>query len=904
MVAELYPHDAAAPAVSLESSFDADLGFDSLARAELLARVEQAFHAGLPEELFADMEAPADLLQALLSSSVPIGAEHGPSPIRSTLLEETQQTPASAKTLVDVLRWHARLHPQRAHVTLYSDKGDDQTISYGELQQRAQATAAGLQDRNVQPGDAVAIMLATGLDYFTSFYGILTAGAIPVPIYPPSRRSQIEEHLRRQIGILDNCEAVMLITEPEAKRVSQFLRLGVRSLHTISTPDEIERGELAFERPAIDGQSIALLQYTSGSTGDPKGVILSHANLIANIRADGEAVEVDSSDVFVSWLPLYHDMGLIGAWLGSLYHGIPLVVMSPIAFLTSPERWLRAIQRYGGTLSASPNFGYELCLRRLANQKLEGLDLSRWRAALNGAEAVSPGTIRRFRDRFEPYGFRPEAMMPVYGLAENTVGLCFPPLGREPVIDTIRREPFTRAGEAKKAGPGDAATLQFVACGQPLSRHRIRIVDNDGRELPDRVQGRIEFRGPSATRGYLRNPEATRRLFHGEWLDTGDLGYTADGDLYISGRAKDIILRAGRNIYPDELEQAIGNLPGIRKGCVAVFGKHDPASGTEKLVVLAETREPAGEAHQRLRTLINAEVTSLIGATPDEIAIVPPRTVLKTSSGKIRRAASRDRYERGEFGKKTPAVWRQLLHLAGGGVTSGFRRLWRSLGELLFAGWAWAVFGVLSIFAWILVLLLPRLAQRRRILHTGARMLARATGTPLMVELPERGALPEDWPHGVLVANHASYLDGFALVAALPFNFSFVAKKELEAQFFAGFFLRRIGAVFVERFDRQSTLDDARELKKSLAGNDALLFFPEGTFTRVPGLRPFHLGAFITAAEAGVPVTPIALRGTRPMLRSKSWFPVHGEVALTVGTPVDPRKLATPSANKTWEQAL
>lgn len=271
--------------------------------------------------------------------------------------------------------------------------------------------------------------------------------------------------------------------------------------------------------------------------------------------------------------------------------------MSPLAFLAWPERWLWAIHRFRGTMSARPNFAYELCVKRIADARLAGLDLSSWRLAFNGAEAVSADTITRFAERFAPYGFRSDAVTPVYGLAESSVGLLFPPLGRGPLIERVRREPFMLHGQALPAAADDPNPLRFVACGRPLPGHEVRIVDETGLEVGERVEGRLEFKGPSATNGYHRNPEQTERLFHGAWLDTGDRAYSARCDVFVTGRVKDIIIRGGRHIYPDEVEEAMGALSGARKGCVAAFSSADPQSGTERLIVLAETCETADAAH-------------------------------------------------------------------------------------------------------------------------------------------------------------------------------------------------------------------------------------------------------------------------------------------------------------------
>ncbi|MEK9134525.1 MAG: AMP-binding protein, partial [Pseudomonadota bacterium] len=359
---------------------------------ELLARIERAFDVSLTERALAAVETPRDLLRAVQAARpghlplTPTAPQPSPPPGATAI------PPVEVNTLLTVLDWHVRAHPARPHIYLIAETGKEEEISYAVLQQRADAVAAGLRKRDLLPGQTVAIMLPTSLEYFFSFYGVLLAGGIPVPIYPPARLSQIEEHLRRHARILDNARAAMLITVAEAKPFARLLRLHVEGLHTVVTPAELIEAAAPAGQTAVQSQDIALLQYTSGSTGNPKGVILTHANLLANIRTMGEAIGANSSDVFVSWMPLYHDMGLIGAWLGSLYYAVPLAVMSPLTFLTRPERWLWSIHRHRATLSGAPNFGYELCLRRVQDRDIEGLDLSSWRVAFNGAEPVSPDT--------------------------------------------------------------------------------------------------------------------------------------------------------------------------------------------------------------------------------------------------------------------------------------------------------------------------------------------------------------------------------------------------------------------------------------------------------------------------------------------------------------------------------
>jgi 1-acyl-sn-glycerol-3-phosphate acyltransferase len=643
---------------------------------------------------------------------------------------------------------------------------------------------------------------------------------------------------------------------------------------------------------ATTADDIAFIQYTSGSTGHPKGVVLTHGNLLANIRGMAQAVEATRNDVFVSWLPLYHDMGLIGAWLGSLYVGFPLVAMSPLAFLTRPDRWLWAIHRFRGTLSAGPNFSFELCLRRTDDARLSGLDLSSWRLAFNGAEAVSPETVTRFGERFGRYGFRSSAMTPVYGLAESTVGLLFPPPGRGPLIDRIQREPFVMDRRALPAAAEDAHPLRFVACGRPLTGHEVRIVDETGLEVGERIEGRLEFRGPSATRGYYRNAEETRRLFHGEWLDTGDRAYVAEGDIYVTGRVKDIIIRGGRHIYPDGIEQAVGSLPGVRKGCVAVFGSPDRESGTERLVVLAETREMDETARDALRSNILHTTLATVGEPPDDIVLAPPHTVLKTSSGKIRRSASRELYDAGLIGKRSHGAAWQITRLVAQALVPQVRRRLAVAGDILYGAYAAVVFFGLATLTWLITAFLPKPAWAWKLSGLAARALFRFIGTPLAVRGAEN--LPRSGP-SVLVANHSSYLDGLALLAALPLNYHFVAKRELAQRFIPRIYLTRLAAEFVERFDARQSVEDASRLAARASSGIPLAFFPEGTFTRAWGLMPFHLGAFIAAVRSGVPVIPVAIRGTRAILRNGQWLPRRGAIVITIGAPiVAPKAVSEP----------
>ncbi len=899
IVYELHPHMRDRVHVTLDSALDRDLGLDSLARVEMLVRLEQSFGATLSEDTLANVETPRDLLRALLAGKPGMRAA-GVVSVEVADLGEIP-APTAARTLLEALDWHVRAHPERTHVQLYGDAGEIQNVSYRDLLDGARAVAAGLRRLDVAAGQCVAIMLPTGVEYLHSFMGILLAGGIPVPIYPPARLSQVEDHFRRHARILENAGAVCLITFGPAKQLSRLLTSHVPGLRRIVTVPELGEAGLLDEASAAAPDSVAFLQYTSGSTGNPKGVVLTHADLLASLRSMGEALEVTSTDVFVSWLPLYHDMGLIGAWLGSLVHGFPLVLMSPLTFLARPERWLKAIHTHRGSMSGGPNFAYELCLRRIQDADIEGLDLSSWRLAFNAAEPVSPETMEQFIRRFGPYGLRAEAIAPAYGLAEATLGVAFTPAGRGMRTERVQRVPMMTGGRVVPAVADDADAQVFVSCGVSIPGFEVRIVDDANRETADRTEGRLEFRGPSTTSGYYRNPEATRALFHDDWLDSGDRAYVADGEVYITGRVKDVIIRAGRNIYPYELEQAIADIDGIRRGCVAVFGGSDPGSGTERLVVVAETRETDDSLRAALRVRIEALTTELLGMPANDVVVASPGTVLKTSSGKIRRVALRELYDRGALEPRRRAVWVQFLRLALASLLPQTRRWWRRAGDLAFAAYVWTLFALLLSIAWPMVACTPGLARRWRWLGWLARRLLGLTGAGPTLQgvarIPSQG-------NYVVVANHASYLDGLVLTSVLPKPIAFVAKQELRENFFARVFLTRLGCLFVERFDRARGAKDARRVTERLRNGDSLMIFPEGTLHRMPGLLPFHLGAFLAAAETGVPVVPVTLRGTRSILRDKSLVPRKGRIRVHVSEPLSPASVGGDVDASDWDCAI
>ena len=872
-----------APPPTLDDDLERALGIDSLARMELMLRLEQAFDVRIFEGAMQAAQTPRDLLRALAAAS-PRGAAPRAAPeaaVATPPLLGAADFPYQAQTLLDVLQWHADRAGARRHVTLLRDEQAPQSLSHAELLERARAMAAALQRSGLAPDETVALMLPTSLAFLECFMGILLAGGVPVPIYPPFRASQIEDHLRRQAHILANARAVLLISDEQALPAARILHAGAPDLRAVVTADKLRALGGRWQPVTRDRRDTALIQYTSGSTGQPKGVVLTHANLLANIRGMGQAVKAGPNDVFVSWLPLYHDMGLIGAWLGSLYHSVSLVLMPPQAFLGRPSRWLRAISEHRATLTGAPNFAYEILATKVPDDELQGLDLSCLRAAMNGSEPVHAATLALFGERFGGYGFDGRAMMPVYGLAECGVGLTFPPLGRGPKVDVIDRQVLHDERRAEPVDAGQPTAMHIVCCGLPLPGHELRVVDEHGAEMPDRHEGRIEFRGPSATAGYFRNAERTKALFDGDWLDSGDVGYVVAGEIHLTSRVKDLIIRGGHNIHPYDLEEVVGALPGIRRGCVAVFGATDPHSRSERVVVLAETRLEEPGARAALRERIAQLSIEALGLPADDIVLAPPHAVLKTSSGKIRRSACRSLYEQRRLGQVQRSVAWQLARLWLDAARRRVRDPLQRVGSALFAAWLWTVFGVAAAIG-AAAALLPHRGLRKQAARAIARAGLQACGLPLRVE-GDTSLRSGSW---IVVSNHASYLDWLVLTAVLPAPGCFVAKQELARSAPLKWLLLRMGVHFVTRDDAHASVEDAKGLVQAAKVGEMLVYFPEGTLTRAPGLRPFHMGAFIAAAQAGVRVVPVSLRGTRSVLRDGSWWPRREPVVVQVHAPL------------------
>jgi len=885
-----------------ETYLDKDLGLDSLSRVELLSRIERHFNVVFGERVYRNSETVHDLVDAVLScpeGNLQTKSQSASSRISAQVSERKIEVPSKAKTLLEVLAFYVEHYPNRNHIEIYDASGEGSKLSYKELNDGAKKIARGLQHLGIIPGDAVGVMLPTSANYFYCFMGIILAGAVPVPIYPPSRPAQLNEHLMRHSRILQNCRAKILITEDlMAQNIGQLLRFSTSHLAKLVTPGALMACD-GFEKIYdCQQEDTAFLQYTSGSTGNPKGVILSHANILANIRAMGEVLEASSKDVFVSWLPLYHDMGLIGAWLGSFYYACKFVVMTPFAFLSRPARWLEVIERYGGTLTAAPNFAFELCINHISQQDAKRINLNSLRVICNGAEAVSPTTVEKFNDRFRESGLRPCALTPVYGLAENTVGLCFPALGRGFRIDSVDRIKFESTGVASQCNEGDLNPLRFVGCGRPLPGHEVRIVDNSNFELADRCEGYIQFKGPSATKGYLDNESANQRVFRGGWINTGDLGYFAEGDLFVTGRTKDIIKHGGRNVHPEELESAVAAIHGIRKGCVAAFGSFDSSVGTERLIVVAETRETDELSRKSLIQKINGVVSNILGSSPDLVVLASPHTILKTSSGKIRRAACKERFEKGSLERSHYSHFYDLFSFFLVAICDRISNKTRILAITLRSFCVWAAIFSVVVMLWPIMVCLPAEESRWQVARFGAKLCLRIAGVRVSTQGKQAPG------RFIYVANHASYADVVILMSVLPLPVSFVAKAELAKNPWLRLTLARLGVIFVERYEIERSLEDAKKTTEAVRLGRSIFSFPEGTFTRQTGLMAFHLGPFIASAQTLIPVMPVSIKGARSILRPDSWILRGGQVVVSFCDMLDPCDVAINDQQGIWERAL
>lgn len=512
--------------------------------------------------------------------------------------------------------------------------GPPDEVPWARLHDDARAMAAALQARGVGPGDHVALLGPSTRRFVTAIQATWLAGAAVVCLPLPMRLASIDEFVRQTRRRIRNARAAVVVIDPD---LADFVSAEPGDPPLVRL-DEL-RGELArYERPTDDGDALAILQFTSGSTDDPKGVMLPHRCVVANIDAIVEGAGLTGDDVGVSWLPLYHDMGLIGLLSTPMTTGFDLVLAAPQDFLAAPGDWMRIMSEHRGTVTCGPNFSYALAAR--AMRRMSGLDLSAWRLALNGAEPIDPGSVEAFSEAGATHSFDPKSAFCVYGMAEATLAISFPEPGRGMAVDTVDRHALELERYAAPTTNGHHAR-RLPLLGQPLRGIDLRVCDPEtGTGLREREVGELEIRGASVTPGYFERDDITAATLHDGWLRTGDLGYLVDGEVVVCGRIKDVIIVGGRNVFPEEIERAAAGVDGVRAGNVVAFGV-EGRRGREGIVVVAETK---ADDVQPLRDEVRSRVSDVVGIPPREVILVRAGTLPKTSSGKLQRHLARTHY--------------------------------------------------------------------------------------------------------------------------------------------------------------------------------------------------------------------------------------------------------------------
>lgn len=524
--------------------------------------------------------------------------------------------------------------PTRA--STFVSGGERKSVSFAELRVRAEAITAELLRSGLEAGARVVMVIPDQAEFVELFLGVSNAGLVPVPIYPPFVLGELDAygaHLRRIVAV---SESRLLLCGPEAGDLLRPLAGEVRTV----TPDELEIEDASRPLPKVSPEDIAFLQFTSGSTAAPKGVMVTQESLLANVEAITDHLDDghEERDHGVSWLPMYHDMGLIGQLLVSLGRQIPASYLAPLDFVRRPTAWCDLMHETKGTVSFGPNFAYSLVARRASDEDIERWDLSAWRVAGCGAEPIHADSLRLFADRLAPAGFSPQAFMPCYGLAEATLAVTMVPRCQGLRTKTVASEELRERGVAVEA-TADEDGHEIAACGPPLPGHEVKIVNAAGSELPEGREGEILVRGPSVTPGYFGDREASEETFGDGWLRTGDLGFVADGELFVTGRDKDLIIFNGRNYHPQDIEWCASEVPGVRRGNVVAFA--EASEDGERLVVIAERR--SGGDPEAIEQGVRRRVREAIGLKIHRLTVVEGGQLPKTSSGKLRRAETRAR---------------------------------------------------------------------------------------------------------------------------------------------------------------------------------------------------------------------------------------------------------------------
>ncbi len=549
---------------------------------------------------------------------------------------------ADFKTLAEAVTKIGTLYPENGF-TFQDLAGKEVSYAFPSLAKEAERRAAALQRLGLRKGDRLGMVVVDPENFVLTFLAAIRIGVVPVPVYPPLYLGRLDSYFQQTASILNSASTRMLVASGRLLNILAPLAGIVEGMERI----------VEIERLSIDGQGErlqeweinpddpAFLQYTSGSTTHPRGVIVTHKNLISNIRAFlTSGLQIDpTKDRGITWLPLFHDMGLVGFVLGPVYGGVSIVFIPTMRFVKNPGVWMETIHSHRGTISFAPNFAFSLAVRKADASCLRRWDLSCLRVLGCGAEPIRPETIREFARVFQNCGLPAHAILPAYGLAESTLAVTMKPLYQPVRFRHIDRAVFEKRGVAVEANEAASLTLEHTSCGIPFPGHDLAIMDVSGKRVAEGVEGEICLRGPSIAAGYMGQPGAFGAAMRKGWFRTGDLGYLAQGELYVTGRIKDLIILNGRNVHPQTIEWLACKVEGVKAGCVAAFSR--PGQAGEELVLVVEARssDPA-----RIVSAIQLTVQQAILAKPAEIVCIKPGCLPRTSSGKLKRHQIRQQY--------------------------------------------------------------------------------------------------------------------------------------------------------------------------------------------------------------------------------------------------------------------
>ena len=550
-------------------------------------------------------------------------------------------------TFPDQLRALYSRTPERVAVYLQIPGREDLPITYEQLLHGASAYARTLEREGIQPGEVVVLILQHGEDLVYSFWGAILQGAIP-SIMPFLTEKLSPERYRADLSALISVtKPAAIITYPEFEAEVRAALQDGDSVRAVIVTDRIEaQSDIDFD--SLKGcqrkpEDIALLQHSSGTTGLQKGVVLSHRAVFNQLNSYGKALALTEQDIIVSWLPLYHDMGLIAGFLMPILSGIPLVLMSPFDWVRAPYRLLQSVSNHRGTLTWLPNFAYNFCAQKIRDRHIEGADLSSVRAIINCSEPVRWESHVAFYERFKGYGLKFESLQTSYAMAENVFGVTQSRLGSVPVVEEIDRESFMVERVAKSPFDG-RPSMKMMSSGQPLENVKVKVLDDSGNEVPERVIGELALQSDCMLTGYFNRPDLTEKAFQDGWYLTGDYGYISNREVFVSGRKKDMIIVGGKNIYPQDLESLTYEVPGVHAGRSVAFGMFDEAQGTEEVVIIAEGDSDDPDEQQKLADAIRLHVTKNSAIALRHVKVVGPKWILKTSSGKTARFANKEKF--------------------------------------------------------------------------------------------------------------------------------------------------------------------------------------------------------------------------------------------------------------------